>query len=239
MRGRHGRVTTLLAAAALSAGAADAAAAPEIVSFRFLEPPHAGRPATLEVHVRDEGAPVDDVHVHWGDGVSYATLRPPGPLEPAGSPQRVTLEHSYERPGRYPLRIEAFSRTGRAERGAPVAVAPCARPRASVELLAPARAGRMARLRVIARDDDSLIRKLRIAWGDGAARSVTYRPPAAAKHGDALDVVLKHRYRRAGRFKARLDVASSGNPPECTGGEVERATRRWTIRVAPRSRGGK
>jgi acyl dehydratase len=238
LRARHGALGVLLTAICVSATPNAAIAAPQVSSFRFLDPPQAGRVATLEIHVRDDAERVDDVHVYWGDGaVTQAKLSTVNPLEPLGSDQRVTLDHSYARPGGYWLGIEAFSPSGaQGQASSHVAVGPCGVPRASATFLAPPRAGRTARLKVVARDDDSLVRKIKVGWGDGTARALTFPQSSEAEHGDQVEVILKHTFGRPGRLHMWLKVASSGNPRECTGAEIERTTKRWTIGVAANPR---
>lgn len=234
----HGWLLLPLLAAAAALSPETAAAAPEVLSAGFADRPQAGKAARLEVVVRDPNGHVSEIHVGFGDGRPpiSAYLAAPPPTAPPGTAQRVLLDYTYERAGRYSGEVAAFNHPSELEPlrryeestpfSFPVAVGPCFRPQASWRVYR-TRGSRLVSLvgRLVERDAAAL--RVSVRWGDG--RRAAASPVLVDGAGR---VRLRHRYRRRGRFAMRVTLTSTGNPSECTARGEE--TVRWRRRLAAR-----
>lgn len=219
-----------------------AVAKPELLSAAFQQPPQAGQEATLELHVRDPDASVDDIHLFWGDGgVNWVVPAQPGvisspnPLTPKGGEQVILLKYTYRRAGAFLINMELYGRGVRTDAQIPADVGPCAAPRLNVRLK---RTGRDVVASVTARDGDAFIDEVTLAWGDGVVTTVAAIAMGNADLGAEFAVRRQHRFSR--RFARRhtgatvkIRATSIDNPSSCGTPSSARVQRRIAFDRTP------
>jgi len=211
--------------------------------------PHAGSPVTFTVHVSGPANDCCAVYIVFGDGGITGQIDCPTPT--TGGSATATYTHTYNKPGRHSMLIQAISNKcqdngelyGTIEIGdGPSTAQGPSLPTVTFSQSTPAQDPyyRTVTLYGAARDEDGHLTKLVVSFGDGTSHTFAGDPMRCQRTTDgwpgSSEAMLPydpkpyaHSYSKGGTYTLRLTAYSAG----CDGTDVQKGSATFTFTAQP------